>query len=772
MELPSEPKKASKKVDSDSEDEISEKSTKSKPTNIEAKNLKDLKSSAAPLERLFGIVARTNRNVVEIKVGTMEAQEALEDEDDPQNKADDKLTQIIEITGIPELPIDIGDVLEANVKAEPSKNGLRRYIVRGFPLITIPSTAKAIIQVFQKFLRSQDKSRALYRQLIELHETPQKVVKMISDKASRWYLNRNSFPGTSIRQTNTLLKFWYQERNLRQLLLYGFNRKEIFTYLKYAERTSYQMVGDVLNNPTALFNITAFKLKAITKITGRVFWENIHQFLNQVFVEMFGGRMFLPLRDLTAAEEMLLTEMPVQLEGASVYLNYAHSIYTDLRKALTRLVNSEEAFRATVGRFEIPARFQNDSDQQEAFTRAISRPFTTIVGSAGTGKSELILYIFNTLVLMNRKVAIGAYTGKASAKLGEGRQRNILSMEAQRQFDPRTLHSISKSKATIETLIIDEVSMLNAELLANIFREHSEITQLILVGDMAQLPPMGIGHLLASLDKRSYSIELTKTHRFDGDLLDVATAVRNGRMPVESDNFKKMEGDDGTVTALTENILDLPGCGINDIAIISYYNKTVDVINKAIQKILLKRGITQKGIRDQRKQRWNIGDRVIFLENNPDIRVWNGQEGLIHKLSEEDETVVIAVFGGIEVKLATQWSDKDQNEDKEDEQLEKFEHTPVDELTTRQIRLSYALTGYKAQGSQWKIVIVYLEKFGKSNKRINRNYLYTAITRAQESLFFIGNDFFLKRGLSQVATFYPFPLEIGGKYIEKEEDSD
>jgi exodeoxyribonuclease V alpha subunit len=520
------------------------------------------------------------------------------------------------------------------------------------------------------------------------------------------------------------------------------------------------MAGDVLNNPTALFNVSAFKLKAICKITGQMFWENVHHYLNTVFTEMFAGKMFIPIKDLTAAERMLLPEMPVYVSNGTASINYAYSIYRDLRKNLRRLHKSRERFAEKVGHFDVPTRFDNDPIQREAFCRAIRETLLVIEGPAGTGKSELSLYIFNTLVQMDRRVSVGAFTGKASANLAKGRQRNILSMAAQRQFDPRTLHSLKQSKGTIETLLIDEVSMLNAELLTQMFREHPEINQLILIGDIAQLPPMGIGHLLVSLDKRSYSIELTKTYRFDGDLLDVATAIRRGKMPVESDNFKKMEGDATTVTALVKNFLELPDCGINDLAVVTYYNKTVDTINFAIQKILLRRGETTKGPRDQRKQRWNVGDRIIFLENNPDIRVWNGQEGRVQAIDPEDNAV-IANFDGIEVKMATQWSDKDQRDDKEDEQLEKFEHTPVEDLTTRQIRLSYALTGYKAQGSQWKTVIVYLEKFGKSNKRINRNYLYTAITRAQESLFFIGTDFHLKRGISQTADFYPFPLEVG-----------
>lgn len=645
--------------------------------------------------RLVGIIARVGRGTVEIKIGSEEAQEASRPERDEdassrngEEVVDDKTTEtIIEVREVPDLPMEPNDVFEANVTLKSPNVA----ICRGLPLVIIPSTGKAIVALFRKFIRNEQKSRTLYRKLVELHESPDKVVEMLSNKASHWYKNRNSFPDTTIRQTNALLKFWYAERNLRQLLLLGLNKKEIFVYLKYAERSTYQMIGDLLTNPSAIFNVDAFKLKSLTKITGRMFWENVHQFLRQVFAEMFTGKLYTAITELTEAEEMLLSDMPVHIDDNIVYLNYAYSIRTDLQRFLSRLQRSKEVFAANTGEFEIPERFNNDSSQREAFTRAIKEPFIVIEGYAGTGKSELLLYIFNTLISLNRKVGLGAFTGKASANLAKGAKRNILSMAAQRQFNPRTLHSLNKSKAAIETLLIDEISMLSADLLVQITREHPEISQIILVGDIAQLPPMGIGHLLASINQQNYCVSLTQTHRFDGDLLDVATAIRKGQSPKESENFTKLEGTADTVVALVKNFLDLPGCDINDLAVITYYNKTVDTINFEIQKLLRKKGLTERGTKDQKGHLWNIGDRIIFLENNPDIHVWNGQEGRVHsiEIGDDGSDSVVAAFDGIQIKLATQWADrKDNTDEKEDEKLEDFKYTPVDELTTREIRLA------------------------------------------------------------------------------------
>lgn len=665
----------------------------------------------------------------------------------------------IVLKNVPSLDIELGDIVEANVKEDG-----KVYRIAGWPLVIIPSTEKSICKLFADILRSPERAARTYRGLLQTFENEQRMNESVSRMASHWWSTKTELPGCTRKETFGILKLWNIKRNYRQLYLFGFARIEIMTYMKYAERNPYDMITDVMVAPTRIFSADAIKVEPLARVLGRVFWSRIHEFLRNMFWELQNGKILMPLIGLKPKEEIELEEMPVKIKDYCVYLNYSYSIVRDLTAFFQRMINRREQFKEKANQpFDIPDGLADK--QKEAFIRAVYDNILLVTGSAGSGKTRLIFLIYSLLVKLNRRVSVGAYTGKAVANIRNGNGRRFLSPRAAEQFDPRTLHSLCKAQVCIDTLIIDEISMLNADLLAMVIRSHPEISQIIMLGDTEQLPPIGIGHLLPSLTGHAFHLHLDKTFRFEGDLLDAATAIRTKQMPVESENFKMLEcKEDGVIDMIRELVDPSPdddgekpeAIDIKYISVVSPFNKCVDNINAEVQKLLQKLKKTGDGVVDRRGHHWNVGDRVIFLENNPDIGIWNGQEGSI--IEANGKNIRIA-FDGVEVDVSPNWGDGNKDDDDDERPLENFEFTPVEELTTRQIRLSYALTVHKAQGSEWDIVIFYLG-FCKTTHFITRNLIYTAMTRARKSLFFLGSEDTLKRGLVQDSQLYPVPLEF------------
>lgn len=364
--------------------------------------------------------------------------------------------------------------------------------------------------------------------------------------------------------------------------------------------------------------------------------------------------------------------------------------------------------------------FDLDETQMDAVQFAIDRKFSIINGSAGTGKTSLIHALCDSLSRYG-DVRLCAFAGKAAARLREATMHHATTIHRMLGwmgdgigFSVKTLRG--------STVILDEASMVSSDLLAEIVRRNPD--RLVLVGDEAQLPPVGCGqpfHDLVNLLPDCVRT-LSTCYRSREAVLSSALAIRNGETPphyaaTETEDYQFLSQSnahnahnmilsyvkDGDIDFSQDVILC---CRNGDSA---EEPLTVKSLNADIKKIV---NAEFSGSPTTISQ----GDRIICTVNSSELDVWNGTTG---------RCACFDVGRSMWVELDFPNSDGERNV-----------LIPKDKVKDWQ--LAYALTVHKSQGSQYRRVIFAVARRDVSNL-LNRPMVYTAVTRAKRSCRIIGD---------------------------------
>ena len=383
--------------------------------------------------------------------------------------------------------------------------------------------------------------------------------------------------------------------------------------------------------------------------------------------------------------------------------------------------------------------FELDETQVEAIEFAVGRSFAIITGGAGTGKTTIIKEIATRFKAKKKRVEVCAPTGKAAARLKEATG-----------FDAYTIHKMLGYRGDIfaretlqgTTVIVDEASMVSSDLMAQIMKRDPAC--IILVGDEAQLLPVGSGQPFHDLIKHlpDSKINLTKCFRNTEAVFKAATAIREGVMPEMIDESESERWEifkTGTPEETQRQLLGYIKNGSidfdQDIILCPKNGKTEDDcctvkgLNKAIVDIV--------NPRDDDETKFMINDRVINTKNHSDKDVWNGTTGAIHAIDSS---------GDIWVKLDVPIVDQEETTDL---------NAPIykDKVLfgkdmRKTLQLAYALTCHKAQGSQYrKVVVCVLERDSFS---LTRSWIYTAVTRTKKHCIVAGQIRALANGIKKV----------------------
>lgn len=393
---------------------------------------------------------------------------------------------------------------------------------------------------------------------------------------------------------------------------------------------------------------------------------------------------------------------------------------------------------------------QLSQTQEVAVLNALLKRVSILTGGPGTGKSTIIMYILIIYSKIQKakgnldfreflsKVILLAPTGRAAKRIFE-----VTSIEAQtiHSFLERQDEEIKESRL----FIIDEASMIDLSIMNRLVKRLNTSDQLILVGDIDQLPPIKAGNVFKDIiDSNIISTQkLNEVYRQkeNSGLLDLATFIRLGEMTnekmIDCEDVKwlSVQRDDIVLKIQSEIIKMINGgIGLEKIQIIAPIHRSeqgISFINKFIQQSLVNKMIPIKNELIATSYSNNhydffIGDRVIQLKNNINKNVVNGDIG-----------VVIGIKTAIE-----------ENEDVEEEPeqlIVRFDSFDVfyTKEEIGELALAYCFSVHKAQGSEFRHVILPLSN--TYSYIINRNLLYTAITRAKQSLIIIGElETFLK----------------------------
>ena len=408
------------------------------------------------------------------------------------------------------------------------------------------------------------------------------------------------------------------------------------------------------------------------------------------------------------------------------------------------------------------AQVEFESKQLEAVKTALSHKITLITGGPGTGKTTILRAVVDILSAKKSKIILASPTGRAAQRLSESTQKEAKTIHRLLKFDPskgRFFHNVDNPLAC-DCLVIDEASMIDTQLAASLFEAIPSEAHLILVGDSDQLPSVGAGNILSDLKqcKQSTVVRLDRIYRQAKESQIIRTAhnilkgISEPEMTIQSlhhldkaidFNFIEVDDSDRMQQAILYLVKEyLPKNSsfdpIEDIQVLSPMHKGtcgIQALNQSLQnslnnaeiagaRIAKKTGYqSAKQIYFKEKTKralpckivygslyFRVGDKVIQTVNNYDKNVFNGDVGIIQSISADALSLTIS-----------------------------FNQSPIEykrnELS--EIQLAYALSIHKSQGSEYPVVLLPLMK--QHFIMLQRNLLYTAITRAKEKLFLIGS---------------------------------
>lgn len=419
-------------------------------------------------------------------------------------------------------------------------------------------------------------------------------------------------------------------------------------------------------------------------------------------------------------------------------LIYPPYLYYAEKKVAMRLLQlqqateplSEDNLSLFIKVWEKDNQIQLAQKQKEAIKACLHHGVLVLTGGPGTGKTTVIKGILSILKAQGLKIRLAAPTGRAAKRLSETTGQKALTihrlLEANNLAQDDNLQlGFSKDiddQLDADVIILDEVSMVDIVLMHHFLNAVPDGCRIILVGDTDQLPAVGPGSVLKDIirSQKIPAIRLDEIFRQAQTSMIIQNAhiINAGRLPdlrKQYSDFVFYELNDDT--SVTQKILDLctkdlPHEGFNvlkDVQVLSPMHRFLCGVENL--NLMLQERLNPKKNQDELKyssQTFRVGDKVMHIRNNYQKNVFNGDIGFIQDINNE--------------KLTVDYFDH----------IVTYEKNELNELT-----LAYASSVHKSQGSEYKVVIIPLST--SHYIMLQRNLLYTAITRAKQKVIIIGS---------------------------------
>lgn len=419
-------------------------------------------------------------------------------------------------------------------------------------------------------------------------------------------------------------------------------------------------------------------------------------------------------------------------------LIYPPYLYYAEKKVAMRLLQlqqateplSEDNLSLFIKVWEKDNQIQLAQKQKEAIKACLHHGVLVLTGGPGTGKTTVIKGILSILKAQGLKIRLAAPTGRAAKRLSETTGQKALTihrlLEANNLAQDDNLQlGFSKDiddQLDADVIILDEVSMVDIVLMHHFLNAVPDGCRIILVGDTDQLPAVGPGSVLKDIirSQKIPAIRLDEIFRQAQTSMIIQNAhiINAGRLPdlrKQYSDFVFYELNDDT--SVTQKILDLCTKDLHhegfdvlkDVQVLSPMHRFLCGVENL--NLMLQERLNPKKNQDELKyssQTFRVGDKVMHIRNNYQKNVFNGDIGFIQDINNE--------------KLTVDYFDH----------IVTYEKNELNELT-----LAYASSVHKSQGSEYKVVIIPLST--SHYIMLQRNLLYTAITRAKQKVIIIGS---------------------------------
>lgn len=463
------------------------------------------------------------------------------------------------------------------------------------------------------------------------------------------------------------------------------------------------------------------------------------------------------LTDLAIDRKIVIKEIVSDRQGKQqvVYASQYYQIELHTAQMLHELNVQDTADESVIGekikRIQRAEKIDLDEKQQMAITEAVKNGLLVITGGPGTGKTTTINAIIRYFEMEGLDIYLAAPTGRAAKRMTEATGyeaktiHRLLELSGVPEESSAGVHFERNAQNPLEAdvIIIDEMSMVDIFLMHALLSAVVTGTRLILVGDVNQLPSVGPGSVLKDIIHSGAFpvVELTKIFRqaSQSDIVVNAHKINEG-VPVVLDNksmdfffLKRYDANviiSVVITLIQKKLPKFVDAQPYDIQVLTPMRKGllgVERLNRILQQYLNppEPGKTE---REHGSGLFREGDKVMQIKNNYQIEweirglygipvekgvgVFNGDTGILREINTFAETLTVEF---------------------DERKFVEYSFKQLDEL-----ELAYAITIHKAQGSEYPAVIIPL--LGGPKMLMNRNLLYTAVTRARKCVTLVGDE--------------------------------
>ncbi|GAA0088711.1 SF1B family DNA helicase RecD2 [Clostridium perfringens] len=633
-----------------------------------------------------------------------------------------------------------------------SKDGIEKYLSSGIIQGIGPVTAKKIVNKF-----GEDTLNILDNNIERLKE----------------------IEGIGKKKLETIIESYREQRELKNITIFlQTHGLSVNQCLKIYKKYGAGSVDTVKNNPYILCDeISGIGFKTSDKIARSLGIEidspfRIQSGIRYVINEFCAnGHTFMPKDELIKEASNVLTvsgdiieeniknaalDRKIKLEkvndkeGVFTIPNY----YCELgitNRILTLAISNFQDISVDVDHLILQFEKKNNitfaESQKDAIISAFQNGIEIITGGPGTGKTTIIKCIIEIFETCGLKVLLGAPTGRAAKRMSESTGKEattihrMLDMGVFEKEESVFVTNAEEHSLEADVVIIDEASMIDITLMNALLKSIKVGTRLIIVGDVDQLPSVGAGNVLNDFIESGFTkvVRLKEIFRQGKESMIVVNAhkINKGEMPKLNEKgtdffFIRNDIQEGILNTIIDLInTRLPKFNSNwdklkSIQVLVPMKKGVlgvTNLNERIQNVLNPKAPYKKE-KEFRSMVFREGDKVMQIKNNYSLKwtriagkgdheglgVFNGDMGFIESIDLEGKKLSI-IF--------------------DDERRVIYDFMYLDELD-----LAYAITIHKSQGSEFPVVII--PAYMGAPLLMNRNLLYTGITRAKEMVVVVG----------------------------------